>query len=45
VVTAHDVVVYIPLLGESLTIRVSRRGDSQRWQVLVPAGNQPGLIP
>jgi hypothetical protein len=45
VLTAHDVVVYIPLLGQSLTIRLSQHNRSQRWQVLLPAGNQPGLIP
>jgi hypothetical protein len=45
IITAHDVIIYIPVLGQSLNIRVSQRNQTRRWQVLLPAGNQPGLIP
>jgi hypothetical protein len=45
IMTAHDVIIYIPVLGRSLNVRVSQRNQTQRWQVLLPAGNQPGLIP
>ena len=46
VVTREAVVVHIPLLGETLTVRpVVGSTTSQPWVVLLPPANHPAVIP
>ena len=46
VITARDVLVVIPMLGESYVVRVRRStGVSTSWTILLPPANVPGLIP
>jgi hypothetical protein len=46
VVTRGEVLVHIPLLGETLTVRPAQGSTtSQPWTVLLPPANQPAVIP
>jgi len=46
VITTRDILVVIPLLGESYVVRVRRStGVSTSWTILLPPANVPGLIP
>ena len=41
----HDVVLLIPLLGESFQARVRGNDVATAWTVLIEPNNLPGLIP
>jgi hypothetical protein len=46
IVSSDELTLYIPFLGRSLNVRPARSGSSeQRWEVLIPAANQPAVIP
>jgi len=46
VVTREAVIVHIPLLGETLTVRPAvGTTTTQPWTVLLPPANHPAVIP
>jgi hypothetical protein len=45
VVTGHDVILLIPVLGESFYVRNRGQAIEETWSLLLDPANVPGLIP